>query len=149
MIPFNRDLVGYDQYSSHPPRSQQPHLPQKCHSPWWVGRVSAFLEVWKRDATTRLAVQDGSRVVSYCLWRERFTLTCTSQDLHSLANPAQLGLKLSDFMTIGPENDCDITFDWGGYRRSLKKEIEDLALYRYQKQRDSRLDNHNDLDYHS
>ncbi|KAH0542242.1 hypothetical protein FGG08_003364 [Glutinoglossum americanum] len=97
----------------------------------WVGRVSAFLEVWKRDATTRLAVQDGGRI-----------------DLYSLTNPTQLGLRLSDFMTVGPENDRDITFNWKDYQRSLKEQIRDLAVYRYQKQRDPRLDNHNDPDYH-
>ena len=61
-------------------------------------------------------------------------LTGKLQNLfHIPANRPQLTFLLSDFLTIAPQNDRTISFDWVDFRHLLRDRITDLAVERCQK----------------
>ncbi|KAI9765673.1 MAG: hypothetical protein M1840_007231 [Geoglossum simile] len=83
----------------------------------WVGRISAaFMEAWKRDPVTGLAVQNGDRI-----------------DIHMPTNLPQLQFQLSDFLDVAPENERTISFRWDDFRISLKHSIKELAVSRFRR----------------
>ncbi|CUS14382.1 unnamed protein product [Tuber aestivum] len=80
----------------------------------WVGGVTGFMEIWKRDPVTRLATRTSSDRIN----------------LLNMANTTYTHFWLHDFVDISPDNDHHIPIDWGDYISNLGLYIKELAADR-------------------
>ncbi|KAL1965263.1 hypothetical protein VTN77DRAFT_5865 [Rasamsonia byssochlamydoides] len=81
----------------------------------WMGKMSeVFMEVWRRDLTSGVLVQEGPRI-----------------DLLSpAANLSHVTFQRSDFVPIQPIHDNTIRFEWQEFHHQLKKAMRRLAVFR-------------------
>ncbi|CUS08190.1 unnamed protein product [Tuber aestivum] len=79
----------------------------------WVGSVSGFIEIWKRDRVSGLAS------------RTRGPL-----NLLSMADSTAIDFWMSDFIDIPPEDDQPILCKWGNFLNNLGRYIRELAADR-------------------
>ncbi|PWW73772.1 hypothetical protein C7212DRAFT_353694 [Tuber magnatum] len=79
----------------------------------WVGRITGFIEIWKRDPVSRLAIRTFGPSNHFG------TNNCTYIYFH-----------LSDFLDVSFEEDHHVPFDWGLFHRKLGTYIRELAVDR-------------------
>jgi len=92
---------------------QGPYGPACYKGLQWVGRVTGFMEIWKRDSVTKLAT---------CMSPGRINLL-------NMANTTYIHFHLKDFMNIASDNE-HIPIDWGNYISNLGRYIKQVAADR-------------------
>lgn len=125
----------------------------------WVGRMSAFLEIWKANATTGFAELQGDRQVSctsYECSRIQQTLILTPYPLKYFMGVdneiAELDIRIHDLYPIGPADGGDerLPLTWDLLRHDIEAARYELAVERCQEMLNklaNREDNINDPEY--
>ncbi|KAG0636578.1 hypothetical protein HOY80DRAFT_909090 [Tuber brumale] len=80
----------------------------------WVGGVTGFIEIWKRDPISGLATPTPPGRIN----------------LFNMVNTSYIHFWLHDFIDISPDNDHHIPIDWGDYISNLGRYIKELAADR-------------------
>ncbi|KAG0642804.1 hypothetical protein HOY80DRAFT_1035636 [Tuber brumale] len=99
----------------------------------WVGHISGFIEIWKRDPISGNAIR-------------------TSGPFYHLNRPdtSRVYFWLSDFMDVPAEHNHEIAFDWGILHQNLASYIRELAVDRCSETLTQHMDDATmeDGDYH-
>ncbi|CUS11006.1 unnamed protein product [Tuber aestivum] len=74
----------------------------------WAGKITGFVEIWRRDPKSGLAICTSDRM-----------------DLSDSCN-LQTKFRLSEFLEVAHEDDCEICFDWEHYLDNLGRYIKEL-----------------------
>ncbi|KAL1967573.1 hypothetical protein VTN77DRAFT_3088 [Rasamsonia byssochlamydoides] len=81
----------------------------------WVGVISeAYLEIWRRDATTKSPMLDGARI-----------------DLFDTpSNLSRITFQLEDFVDVKSHMSATVSFQWDRFQHMLGGVLKDFAAHR-------------------
>jgi hypothetical protein len=125
----------------------------------WVGQMTVFLEIWKRDQTNGLARKYGSRKVELLIFHhddvQEVSYTNQSDSKYFVPHDgiSELNLRLSDFYPLDATNGGNVRFPltFDQLRRHLRRTRAELAVERCREALEKvteRSDRLSDRDYH-